>query len=125
MQPDLSSSAWTKGAAFSALGADPTLYGTLPQCTATVVALRKDPFGAFLAAQWEWFSMDADAVTDNEGGGIPNEENFRDHRHDQALWSLLAYQLGARVVLPTDETWPPGDAVAEYIDRKSRFDPNS
>lgn len=124
MQPDLPTSAWTKGAAFSALGADPDLYGPLPQCTATALVLRKDPFGVFVATQWEWYAMDADAVTDKVVGDIPNAADFRDHRHDQALWSLLVYQLGAQVVLPTDETWPPGDAVAEFVDRKSRFDPD-
>lgn len=118
VQPGLPASEWTKGAAYSALGADPRVYGPLPQITATALAIRKDPRGLFLATQWEWFAMDADAITDNGGGGVPNEPGFRDHRHDQALWSLLVYMLGAEVLRPTDETWAP----AEVIDRRTRFD---
>ena len=120
-QAGLASSEWTKGATFSAVGVDPRIYGPLPQCTAAALAIRKDPFGLFLASQWEWFAMDADAITDNTDSGIPDEPDFRDHRHDQAIWSLLVYQLDVQLVRPTDETWEG----TEYIDRRTRFDPDA
>ena len=54
MQHDLFTADWTKGATFAAMGLDPVAFGRLPQCTATAVLLRKDPFGLFVASQWEW-----------------------------------------------------------------------
>ena len=41
--------------------------------------------------------MDADAISDNNGGGIPNQPSYRDNRHDQSIWNLIVYKFGLKV----------------------------
>ncbi len=88
---------WTKGATFAVLDTDPALYGPLPQLTAATVFLKKEPFGLFFATQWEYFVMDDDAVADRTEGDFPHQPGFIDNRHDQAIFSLLAYKYELQV----------------------------
>lgn len=87
---------WTKRDAFVLLNMDTSATHGLAPIQATWSFWTPVPAAfAFLEA-WLAACTDARILTDIENSqGQPNLPNFRDHRHDQAVLSLLAYKTGA------------------------------
>lgn len=46
-------------------------------------------------------------LIDDSPSAVPNDPQFIEHRHDQAVFSLLRHQYGG--IMLSDETYPPGD----------------
>lgn len=117
---------WTKAAAMAALAARGPVDGDAGQVAATAFLVRAGPATRALAAEWHRLccahgyhllddtpslalagvGADADRAPPPDAPALPEAPDFHEHRHDQAIWSLLARQHGA-LLLP-DEMWPPG-----------------
>lgn len=103
---------WTKGAAFAGADMPPEAWGAAPQLVGTAFAVRRDPLNVYLLGEWAALMRRADVATDDAVAGVPAPPGFVDHRHDQAVWSLLLYRAGGPGVGLEDETWPPAAAPA-------------
>ncbi|NBQ42483.1 MAG: hypothetical protein EBU23_08110 [Mycobacteriaceae bacterium] len=78
----------------------PMLIGSDAQNVPIAIHLLDDTPSLQLAV------ADAGRAPPPDAAPLPEAPDFHDHRHDQAIWSLLARQHGA-LLLP-DEMWPPG-----------------
>ena len=102
---------WTKAAAAAAVAARGPVDLDAGQVAATSFMLRASPETRRLVADWYALCADYRLLDDSpsrtaDGVALPEDPAFREHRHDQALWSLLVRQ-GAPLLIP-DEMWPPG-----------------
>jgi hypothetical protein len=93
---------WTKMDVIERIGGD----GSKPQCISG--------FGVFInigpvretVNEWCEISVDKAYHYVNDGPSInPNHETFQEHRHDQSIFSLLAYKHAA-IVVPDETYWP-------------------
>jgi|ERR1700677_3547296 len=86
---------WCKRDAFILAEADEAKYHDASQFLASFIVVRPTHFARVLLERWLQLCLDKRALTD-----IPNElgkanlPEFRDHRHDQALLSLVALKMG-------------------------------
>jgi hypothetical protein len=94
---------WTKGIVFDALGMPMGVWGPQPMIAAGTILMQKGrPGGAneALAEEFMRLSTNVSLISDEDTSrAVPNHPQFSDHRHDQSLWTLLAYKHGFRVVL--------------------------
>ena len=81
-------SVWTKGDCFSILGANE--YKGLPQIASSFVVAKKNDFSVKFISKWLEYCLDERALTDNPNQLQENFEDFKDHRHDQSIFSLCA-----------------------------------
>lgn len=81
--------------AFILAEADEIKYFDANQFLASFIIVRPTHFARTLLERWLQLCLDKRALTDipNEMGQ-PNLPHFRDHRHDQALLSLVALKMG-------------------------------
>jgi hypothetical protein len=81
---------WTKRDAFVALGCDSAEFTETRQRLASFHLWRASDFSVQLAQEWLERAQEARLITDmpNESG-LPDYAGFREHRHDQSLFSLL------------------------------------
>jgi hypothetical protein len=112
---------WTKGDVFAATGMDMSKYADAGQHMATVMLMKRGPPGGLIMrvmAEWLTLSADPQLITDAPSK-LPNHADFRDHRHDQAIYSLLVYKYG----LPTlaDDTAPGETAPIVAKSRRNRL----
>ena len=77
-----------------------------PQCLASVSVWHNIPDA--IAFVEEWLSIcvrDGYRFVDDSPSRIPNAPDFAEHRHDQAIFSLLMKKYNVPVI--PDETWHP------------------
>lgn len=100
---------WTKNDTFVLMDCHGARYTDTHQVEASFSLWRKTPFTLALAAEWLHYAQDERIVTDapNRCGGR-NFPEFREHRHDQSIWSLLCKKHG--VALHRQPWRPPDDA---------------
>jgi hypothetical protein len=115
---------WTKRDCFHYLGLDTATYANAPQISAGFyICNRSDRvirfFEECLSAM-----QDARIITDEPNvSGLPNYPGFREHRHDQSVFSLLARKY-ALATLPDVSQWgdsrrPPGlPRIIELTDQR-------
>jgi len=85
---------WAKGDAFEALGLDPNgIIGGESQIISGVLLLHKEPAVDALVARWAELSQVPGLVNDDPSVA-PNAPTFQEHRHDQAILSLLVRMIG-------------------------------
>jgi hypothetical protein len=87
---------WTKRDTFYYMGCDSAEYSDRTQILASYIILRKNNFTVSFIKEWLNFSQDSRIITDSPNEcGLPNYEEFIDHRHDQSILSLLGrkYQI--------------------------------
>ena len=81
------------------------------QVAATTWFLQKTTRSIEFMLTWlRWMEMDDYRLLDDSPSATPNHRGFRDHRHDQSIFSVLTKIHGLKC-LP-DETWPPENAIA-------------
>lgn len=87
---------WTKGYTFAALGMSMEEWGEDTQLAGGIIALQKRPWvQAFLREWMRVMTEDPRTVNDVDTAKVaPNHASFKQHRHDQAVLSLLAYKHG-------------------------------
>ena len=103
------SAAFTKADAFAALGMPIAVWGPRPLLVATVLTIQRRPETLAFVREWLEWCEHGQLLTDAPSAA-PNAPEFVDHRHDQSLFSLLAYKRNVSLVLPYDPTWPPEEA---------------
>lgn len=108
---------YTKMNVFVAMEMDPTIFGVQMQIMATSFLLQKRP--KVVAFVDEWLSLAENPLLLTDASSIiPNDPVFFDHRHDQAIFSLLVYKRSMSLVIE-DETWPRKNSRALYAVRRS------
>jgi hypothetical protein len=81
---------WTKRDCFHYIGLDSEPYLSQSQLLASYIIMRKNKFVVDFMNEWLKFSEDYRIITDSTNEcGLPNYEEFVDHRHDQSILSLL------------------------------------
>lgn len=101
---------WTKRRALTAFGCDTTEARGRPMISATCLVLRNCPAVRDLMAAWATRMADLPLVDDSPSPDGEHPE-FRAHRHDQSVFTLLAHGRSLQAI--PDETWWPGDWEAK------------
>jgi hypothetical protein len=104
--------AWTKRAALVAAEA-PDETRARPMVSATALVVRASAAGTDLLREWERRMADLRIVDDSPSPGGEHPE-FKAHRHDQSVFSLLAHEREVQTI--PDETWwhPVWDERREF-----------
>ena len=96
-QGDQREDGWTKRDCFVLTGCDAPRYAHSRQIRASWFAWRRTPLTLELADGWLRCVQDERPITVAPNRcGLPNHPAFRNHRHDQGLFSLLCKKRGAR-----------------------------
>jgi len=99
---------WTKRDVFVRLGCDSPPFTDTNQIAATMSVWTRSSASLDLVREWLRLVQDPDLVTDRPAqGGLPNYPGFREHRHDQSIFSLLCKQ---RRISPHRLPWRPPEA---------------
>jgi len=86
---------YTKRDAFILLGVDQPFYAETGQFNAAFQIYRKTKFTEFFLGEYLYYAQDKRIITDDSNElGVSNYEDFRDHRHDQNILSLLTKKYG-------------------------------
>lgn len=93
---------WTKRAALVAAAADDEAMRRREMLLAGILVLCAGPAALDLVREWERRMADVRIVDDSPAPGGEHPE-FRAHRHDQSIFTLLAHQCGVRSI--PDESW--------------------
>jgi hypothetical protein len=81
---------FTKRDAFVLMNADTPDYTDAPHRMASVFVCKKTPFSVRFVEEWENYATDPRIITDLPNTkGLPNYPEFKDHRHDQSIMSIL------------------------------------
>lgn len=84
-------SGWTKRDCFYFMDCDLPKYYDGPQVWAGFIVLKKTSDNIRLVSNWLEFASNKHILTDDKNiSGLENLPDFQDHRHDQAILSLLA-----------------------------------
>jgi hypothetical protein len=82
---------YTKRDAFVVMGCDDEKYSESNQRMATFIIFRKNAKSLLFVKEWLDYVQMEEVVTDEPNHmGNQNFEGFRDHRHDQSVFSLLS-----------------------------------
>jgi hypothetical protein len=103
---------WTKRATLQAAAASDEVRAR-PMVSATALVVRSSALAVELLREWESRMADLRIVDDSPSPGGEHAE-FKAHRHDQSVFSLLAHER-AILTIP-DETWwhPVWDEHREF-----------
>ena len=92
-------SRWTKGECFSVMGCSESLYYDHPQMAATFSVWEKSGASMDFVRTWlHWCAVPAALLDDQIDPSIANAPDFRDHRHDQSILTLLAIKHGLKCI---------------------------
>jgi hypothetical protein len=130
--PEFLDAHWTKGDAIVQLGVRnrPDILET-PMVMAGVLLVRRGSPGEELVREWHSTMVANTQLIDDTPSASPNLAGFRDHRHDQSIFSLL-HKLRGYPTLSVFECWyplpsgqgPDWDALRDYpihVKRDLRF----
>ena len=100
--------AWTKRDCFVLMDCDQPPYRDTPQIRTGFSAWRRTPFAMAFVEEWLRLVQDERLATDLPSRcGLPDHPAFREHRHDQSVFSLLCKKRGVAT-----RRWPPYVAFA-------------
>ncbi len=88
-----------------------------PQIAGGIQVLRKCQHSLDVTREWLNLATENYHWIDDSPSHLPNHPDFREHRHDQSIISLLVKNRGALII--PDETYPPGTGPIS-ADRKRR-----
>lgn len=81
---------WTKRDCFKLMDLDEEPYLSSNQLLASYILMRKNNFVIKFMDEWLEYCKDYRIITDSPNEcGLPNYDEFLDHRHDQSILSLL------------------------------------
>lgn len=84
---------WCKRDAFELMGVSFEKTGNYPCVSGGYVLIKKSKETVDFIMQWLHYAEDKRIITDIPNTcGLPNDDGFHEHRHDQAILTLLAYQ---------------------------------
>lgn len=84
---------WCKMDAIKAVCPEVALERFNKQCQASVVFFRVSEWSRAFVKEWLDFCVQPHLIDDSPSV-LPNHEEFREHRHDQAILTCLAYKYG-------------------------------
>ena len=94
---ELLESAWTKRDAFVYMDADAKGYIQSRQFLASFIVMRKSAFSIQFMKEYLHYCTNPNILTDLENiCGLPNYPDFKSHRHDQSVFSLLCKKYDLR-----------------------------
>jgi len=93
---------WTKRATLAAFDVDTPTMRQREMVMATCFVLRSGPATRALAREWEQWMADLTIIDDSPSPQGEHAE-FRSHRHDQSIFTLLAHARGLQWI--PDETY--------------------
>jgi hypothetical protein len=68
------------------------------QCQASVIFFRVSDYTRAFVAEWlKWCLHEGGRLIDDSPSQAPNHPEFREHRHDQAILTTLAYREGIKL----------------------------
>ncbi|MEN8660000.1 MAG: hypothetical protein ABF313_18365 [Marivita sp.] len=117
-------SRWTKRDAFVVTGMDRPDIAAMPPIQAGWSFWTNQPAARAFLASWIAACRDPRAITDMENELGENFPDFRDHRHDMSLMSLIAYRENAPHLDYTSTniyrilSLRPGSGLAHYFLRR-------
>lgn len=80
------------------------------QCQASVIFFRVSDFSREFVKEWlDWALFEGGRLIDDSPSRTPNHPEFREHRHDQAILTTLAYREGIKL-----HYWPATYSVGVY-----------
>jgi hypothetical protein len=100
--PNLPEFHWTKKEVFEKLGYE---HSKTPQVCATYFVVRNCENSRTLIKQWSDITQSYSLVDDTRY--ITQYPDFKDHRHDQSVWSILNKKYKT-CIFPDDDGYPPG-----------------
>ena len=80
---------YTKRDAFILMNLDDSKYTDSSQREATYIWLIKNEFTTKLISEYLEYAQNENIITDSKNIKGDNYSTFKDHRHDQSIWSLL------------------------------------
>ena len=85
---------YTKRTAFILLGVDDPFYAETGQFNAAFQIYRKTKFTEYFLKEYLYYAQDKRIITDDSNEmGEENYHEFKDHRHDQSILSLLIKKI--------------------------------
>ena len=88
---------WTKGECFAALGCEDSIFKEHPQIQATFSVWEKHDASIDFVSTWlDWCTNPAALIDDHIDPNIPDAPDFREHRHDQSVLTLLTLKRGLK-----------------------------
>ena len=93
---------WTKEEVFAEMGRE---HYSSPQICATYIIIRKCDASLKILQEWSRLTQRYDLINDTQM--LPRNLGFRDHRHDQSIWSILNKKNKTHIIVG-DEGFPPG-----------------
>jgi len=122
-------SAWTKRGVLSALGMDNELICSKPVIQASFSFWRATEETRQFTSNWTRLCADRQMVSDDPIDiGLPDHDDFVEHKHDQSLLTLCCYQADLKAIY-VGEAPPPindksPDQVASYCWATGNQKPN-
>jgi hypothetical protein len=114
-------STWTKRDCFVLMHADTPKFWRLPQLDAAIQVYRAGPPARYFLEEMKQAMRDPRILTDRPNEcGLPNFDDFRDHRHDQSVLTILAHkqgieaQVSPKSVTTPDNPLPHAGAIFEH-----------
>ncbi len=91
-------STWTKRDCFYYMNCDTEQYHTGSQISACYIVFKKCDYTVKLVSEWLSYAKDERIISDNENlCGLPNLPDFKDHRHDQSILSILGIKYNIEI----------------------------
>jgi len=88
---DFRNAIWTKRDCFILMDCDEEAFWYGPHCDASFILMRRSPFSIKFLEEWLKFSRDERILSDLPNtSGKKELPEFKEHRHDQSILSLLA-----------------------------------
>ena len=109
---------WTKGECFAVMNCRSSFFQDHPQIGATYSVWEKHDRSIAFVREWlHWCTNPAALLDDQVDPSIPNSQDFKDHRHDQSVLTLLALKQGLRCFGSPLEVRNPCKRIDTLIDR--------
>jgi hypothetical protein len=96
-------SKWTKGDCFFEINKDKNDFKDSNQLLATYILFKKNNYAVHFVEKWLRLCEKENLITDSDNIHMKNFDDFIDHRHDQAIFSLLCYNHGIKNVPQIDQ----------------------
>jgi hypothetical protein len=92
---ELPESSWTKRDAFVLMNADSFSFEKSNQRLASFMVIKKSPLSMKFIDEYLAYCCNERIITDIPNTcGLPNYQDFKEHRHDQSVFSLLSKKYG-------------------------------
>lgn len=94
---------WTKKDTFILMQADSSKYHNVCQLLAGYIVIKKTKKSLDFIEKYRSFCSDERIISDKKNVmGLPNDDSYKEHRHDQSVLTILAHQNKSLVQIEKD-----------------------